>query len=95
MTKTNFVVISSSQNDNQRRLPIGVKRIPESVDKKQRKRRRKSGAKILGEIRKLQNSTNTLIPRVAFQRVVKKIARKNMFDTRWTPDALAALQVLV
>lgn len=77
-----------------RQLPIGGKRIPPVTEPK-KKRKSKSGVKILKEIRKLQNSTGTLIPRLSFQRVVKGISRNEMFDVRWTPGALEALQVIL
>ena len=61
-----------------------------------RKRRAKAGVKALREIRKLQNSTELLIPTTPFTRVVREIAQdvsNSIEGVRFKADALAALQV--
>ena len=61
-----------------------------------RKRRAKAGVKALREIRKLQNSTELLIPTTTFTRVVREIAQdvcNSIEGVRFKADALAALQV--
>ncbi|XGW04849.1 hypothetical protein V3C99_015766 [Haemonchus contortus] len=58
----------------------------------------KKGVKALREIRHLQRTTELLIPRIAFQRLVREIAHKIAKergiaeDCRWQSNALLALQ---
>nr|BAL42672.1 centromere specific histone H3 variant [Astragalus sinicus] len=71
--------------------PSPRKRASESQGKK--KRRYKPGTVALREIRHFQKSVNLLIPAAPFIRCVKQIT--NNFSTevsRWTPDAVLALQ---
>ena len=59
----------------------------------QKKRRRRPGTKALLEIRRYQRSTELLIPKAAFGRVVRDVQQHfNSEDMRWTGDALLALQ---
>ncbi|EFJ42817.1 hypothetical protein VOLCADRAFT_109338 [Volvox carteri f. nagariensis] len=60
------------------------------------KRRFRKGTVALREIRKYQKSTELLIRRLPFQRLVREIANKGapggQTDFRWQHDALEALQ---
>jgi len=49
----------------------------------------------LREIRKYQQSTDLLIPKLPFSRVVKEIANRFQPDLRFQASALQALQVAV
>ncbi|KHJ93151.1 core histone H2A/H2B/H3/H4 [Oesophagostomum dentatum] len=62
-----------------------------------RTKARQRGVKALREIRHLQRTTELLIPRIAFQRVVREIANKiakkrDIAECRWQANALLALQ---
>ncbi|KAL3694794.1 hypothetical protein R1sor_008445 [Riccia sorocarpa] len=58
-----------------------------------RKRRAKPGTRALREIRYYQKSFNLLIPRLPFARLVKEISESMARSvTRWTAEALTALQ---
>ena len=56
------------------------------------KRRRKPGVKALQEIRKFQMTVENVIPRAAFQRVVREISQSLKRDVRWSAAALGAIQ---
>ncbi|KIH45993.1 core histone H2A/H2B/H3/H4 [Ancylostoma duodenale] len=61
------------------------------------KRRAKPGVKALRDIRHLQRTTELLIPRLSFQRVVREItnkicAKREIDDLRWQSNGLLALQ---
>jgi histone H3 len=63
------------------------------IEKKPRKPHRfKSGTVALRNIRKYQNTTNLLIPKMNFNRLVREIAQKYCADLRFTKDAIEALQ---
>uniref|UniRef100_A0A0N5C4W1 Histone domain-containing protein n=1 Tax=Strongyloides papillosus TaxID=174720 RepID=A0A0N5C4W1_STREA len=55
-------------------------------------RRRRSGTVALREIRKYQKSTDLLIPKLPFQRLVREIAQGFKSDLRFQPNAFMALQ---
>ncbi|KAG9390955.1 histone H3-variant [Carpediemonas membranifera] len=55
-------------------------------------RRRRPGARALGEIRSLQKTTNLLIARAPFQRLVREISQNIALDLRFQRPALDALQ---
>jgi histone H3/H4 len=59
-----------------------------------KKRRFKPGTKALQEIRKFQKTTNLILPRAAFARVVREIAQDivNNRDIRFQKPAINALQ---
>ncbi|KAH7132915.1 histone-fold-containing protein [Dactylonectria macrodidyma] len=57
-----------------------------------RRYRYKPGTASLREIRKLQKSTDLLIPRLAFQRLIKDIAQSFKFPIRFQSTAIGALQ---
>jgi histone H3/H4 len=62
----------------------------------ERKRRFRPGTKALMEIRKFQASTDLLIRKLPFARLVKEILREHYarpgVEYRWQPNALLALQ---
>lgn len=55
------------------------------------KKRFRPGALALKEIRRYQNSTELLMPRASFQRLVKEIARSMFADVRFQSTAMIAL----
>lgn len=55
-------------------------------------RRYRPGKVALKEIRKYQRSTQLLIPKLAFQRLVREISQYFRFDYRFQTNALLALQ---
>ncbi|XP_055343266.1 histone H3-like [Paramacrobiotus metropolitanus] len=57
-----------------------------------KKPRRRPGILVLRDIRFLQNTTHTLIPRSSFARLVREIAHKHTPDLRFQAVALQALQ---
>ncbi|KAL3981923.1 Core histone H2A/H2B/H3/H4 family protein [Acanthocheilonema viteae] len=64
-------------------------------DSKKRSRRYRPGAKALKEIRKYQKSTNLLVRKLPFARLVKEIANEVTSTTercRFAVEAIAALQ---
>ncbi|KAH7723552.1 Histone core [Aphelenchoides avenae] len=75
------------------KAPRVVKKAPPPKPMPKRKRHHKKGALALKEIRKYQASTNLLIPRRPFMRVVRKVAEKFAKpDLRFQELALLALQ---
>lgn len=57
-----------------------------------KRRRFNPGTRALFEIRKYQRSTDLLMSRAAFARLVREIAQTFVFDLRWQPLAIEALQ---
>ena len=60
-----------------------------------RKRRFRPGTRVLQEIRRLQNTTNTLVPRIHFSRIIRDVATAldgGGREFRWASEALEALQ---
>ena len=57
-----------------------------------KKRRYRPGALALAEIRKYQKSTQSLIPKLPFRRLVREIAQNEKQDIRMQETALEALQ---
>lgn len=75
-----------------RRPPLGRSR-PLAVDAEPRKRRYRPGTRALQEIRKYQKSTELLIRRAPFARLVREISHNLTPEPfRWTAEALLALQ---
>ena len=60
-----------------------------------RKRRCRPGTKALREIRKYQQSTDLLLQKLPFSRVVKEVASRYAPDLRFQGSALQALQVAI
>lgn len=54
--------------------------------------RYRPGTVALREIRKYQRTSNLLIPKTAFGRLVKEISNDCRVDLRWRKDALECLQ---
>ncbi|XP_065204025.1 uncharacterized protein LOC135834115 [Planococcus citri] len=61
-------------------------------EKKKRKYRYRPGTLALSEIRRYQKSTELLIRRLPFQRLVREIARDFKSDLRFQSAAIGALQ---
>ncbi|EFX68302.1 hypothetical protein DAPPUDRAFT_330237 [Daphnia pulex] len=59
---------------------------------KKKKERYRPGALALKEIRRYQNSTNLLIPRVRFQRLVREIAYEFKLNLQFQSGAIGTLQ---
>ncbi|KNC77080.1 histone H3-like centromeric protein A, partial [Sphaeroforma arctica JP610] len=66
----------------------------QSGSTERKKRRYKPGAKALIEIRKFQKSTDLLLRKRPFARLVRELCQdyKPSMQYRWTSDALAAVQ---
>lgn len=64
----------------------------EEPDVKRKRYRYRPGTVALREIRKYQRSTKLLIPKLAFQRVVREIAENSRPDLKFQASALMALQ---
>eukprot|EP01029_Cantina_marsupialis_P029149 TRINITY_DN779871_c0_g1_i1.p1 TRINITY_DN779871_c0_g1~~TRINITY_DN779871_c0_g1_i1.p1 ORF type:complete len:143 (+),score=12.87 TRINITY_DN779871_c0_g1_i1:83-511(+) len=73
-----------------REVKAARKSIPVPATKK--KHRRKPGTVALQEIRKYQRSTELLIQKLPFQRLVREISQDIDVEYRWQGTALAALQ---
>ena len=56
------------------------------------KRRKKKVPRALSQIKKMQKSTNLLIPKKSFGRLVREIAQELGDDLRFQEDAILALQ---
>jgi len=54
--------------------------------------RYRPGTVAMREIRKYQKSTELMIPKLAFQRLVREIAQNFRTETKWQTTALLALQ---
>ncbi len=59
---------------------------------KKKKERYRPGALALKEIRRYQNSTNLLIPRVRFQRLVREISNDFKLNLQFQSGAIGTLQ---
>ncbi len=59
-----------------------------------RRRRFRPGTRVLMEIRKLQQTTHTLVPRIHFSRVIRDVAMSvtGGENIRWASEALEAIQ---
>eukprot|EP01025_Chloroclados_australasicus_P047701 TRINITY_DN5378_c0_g1_i1.p3 TRINITY_DN5378_c0_g1~~TRINITY_DN5378_c0_g1_i1.p3 ORF type:complete len:152 (-),score=5.74 TRINITY_DN5378_c0_g1_i1:711-1166(-) len=57
-----------------------------------KKRRYRPGTKALKEIRQYQRSTELLIRRLPFTRLVREITQDNHGEFRWSAEALGAIQ---
>ena len=87
-----------SRSPTSRKSPPETPRAPRSPKKKAAEkktipgRRYRPNTKALAEIRHYQSSTNNLIPRLPFQRLVREITQRIRGDFRYTGVALSALQ---
>ena len=74
------------------RKPVLPKRRRIDDEPPAKTRRFRPGTRALFEIRKYQRSTDLLLSRAAFARVVRETAQQFKFDLRWQPLAVEALQ---
>lgn len=77
--------VNDSKTNGEVEQPTGT-----TVNK--RKRRFRSGTVALREIRKYQKTTDLLIPRKPFERLVREEAQDYKTDVRFTKDAILAIQ---
>jgi histone H3/H4 len=70
-----------------------AEKIQKAAEKPRRKRRAKSGAKALREIKKYQSSTEPLLLRAPFRRLVRELTGVYTTTPRYTRSALATLQM--
>ncbi|VDK28727.1 unnamed protein product [Anisakis simplex] len=73
-----------------------MKKRTSQPEQKIKKRRFKPGQRALIQIRKLQRTTDLLIPRAPFMRLVREVARQvapKMVDLRFQASAISAIQV--
>ena len=77
-----------------RKMPSSAVRSQDAANQlKAKKKRYRPGVKALLEIRKYQNSTDLLIRKLPFARLVKEIAERfTKEQLRWTVTAIEALQ---
>ena len=84
---------TADKTAQQRISVVQAQPVENSSRKKRRRRRRRPGSKALREIRKYQRSTQLLLRKKPFARLVREIQVKyNREDMRWTAKALEALQ---
>jgi len=69
------------------RKTVGKEDVP-----KKKKERYRPGALALREIRRYQNSTNLLIPRTRFQRLVREISKDFKLNLQFQSGAIGTLQ---
>ena len=68
-------------------------RVKQIIKKSQKKQHRfRPGTVALREIRKFQKSTDLLIRKLPFQRLVREVASEHFFDIRFQSSAILALQ---
>jgi len=79
-----------------KRSNVGKVRLPVPPGSAPKRRRFRPGTVALREIRRFQQTTENLIPKLSFARVVREISRdvirKSDDDFRWQAEALLALQ---
>ncbi|KAF7487938.1 Histone H3 [Sarcoptes scabiei] len=81
--------LSSTSPGTSRILRSSISNLDKSSSSK---RRYRPGTVALREIRRYQNSTNLLIARLPFQRVIRDIASQYKTDMKFQSSALQALQ---
>jgi hypothetical protein len=78
----------------QQKLAFSAGKRSAQAEKVVKKRRHAPGIMVLREIRRLQNSTQLLIPKAPFYRLIREITRKiGEADLRFQSAALSAIQV--
>ncbi|OQR97715.1 histone H3.1-like [Achlya hypogyna] len=75
-----------------RKVSADKKIVMEAALKKKTKMRYRPGTVVLRDIRRYQKSTELLIRKVPFQRLVREIAQTVRIDLRFQASALVALQ---
>ena len=81
--------------ESSRRPTKSTKKRPrQSEDGGRKKRRFRPGTRVLQEIRRLQTSTHTLVPRIHFSRVIRDVAHglAGGEQMRWASEGLEAIQ---
>lgn len=68
------------------------KNLPALIPVIKKPRRYRPGTKALRDIRKYQKSTDLLLRKVPFQRLVRELAQQFQADLRWQSTAVLALQ---
>ena len=69
-----------------------IKKASGADQKEKKKFRWRPGTVVLREIKRYQRSTEMLLRRTPFQRIVREIAKEYNPDFRWQPNALLAIQ---
>lgn len=80
---------SASTKENEKRKLAPSK---DADQKEKKKRRNRPGTVALREIRKYQRSSDNVIRKLPFQRLVRDIAYDYMPESRFQPSALQAMQ---
>jgi histone H3 len=80
-----------SHDDIERRV-ASMTRQMRTMQQRSASRRYRPGTKALREIRHFQRSTQLLLRKLPFQRLVREIAQLYKSDLRWQAQALEALQ---
>lgn len=83
----------SSRRKTRVRKSITMRGEDKGVPQSSKKRRARPGTRALREIRYYQRSTNLLIRKLPFSRLVREIADIHRKDLRWQASALEALQM--
>ena len=73
------------------RLPVSVKRLPDAQGAPRKPHRYRPGSVALREIRRFQKSTELLIRKLPFQRLVKEVAQDFAAGLRFQGSAVLAL----
>lgn len=88
--------VSSASTSAKRKYQLGSSRPAGTGQKKEKKRRYRPGTKALKEIRKFQRTTDLLIRRLPFARLVRQICDDHFAppgtQLRWQALAIEALQ---
>ena len=81
------------KSTRKRCAPRAARKTPPTKKKPQKPHRYAPGEAALQEIRQYQKSTELMIKKLPFQRLVKEIAQDHMTDLRFQSAAISALQV--
>lgn len=78
----------SSSESSEKKADI----VDEVVEPVKKKRRWKAGTRAVSKIKKYQKSTDMLVPKASFQRLVREIANKYRSDLRFQQSAMLSIQ---
>ena len=93
MPKAKMVSSKVKKMENDKKVKSNKKTAPaEGGIKEAKKRRYKPGTLAFREIKKYQRSTDMLLPRAPFQRLVRSICESVDHELRFRAEALVALQ---
>ncbi|EPZ33278.1 histone H3 [Rozella allomycis CSF55] len=94
MARVSAVARKTHGAKKRRPAPVAIKRVfvPPRVEEPVRKRRARPGVVALREIRRYQKSTELLLRKLPFQRLVREIVQDLGQDYRFQSTALLALQ---